>query len=63
MRMDDRIVKNKTVLDIAKSHSRSVGEVLLRWALAHEFTIIPKSSNQERQLINLRVMDFDLIED
>ena len=56
-------MKNQTVLDIAKSLSRSVGEVLLRWALAHEFTIIPKSSNPERQLINLRVMDFDLSED
>lgn len=63
MRMDDRIMKNKTALEIADKHKRSVSELLLRWALHHKFAIIPKSSKSERQLVNLRVMDFDLGED
>ena len=63
MRMDDRIMKNKTALEIANKYNRSVSELLLRWALYHKFAIIPKSSKTERQLVNLRVMDFDLGED
>ncbi len=50
-------------MKIAGEHGRTVGEILLRWALAHNYAVIPKSVTPARQELNLRVLDFDLGEE
>lgn len=37
-----------------------MGEVLLRWAVSHDYAVIPKSVNKSRQERNIRILEFDL---
>lgn len=48
---------------IADSHAKTPGEVVLRWALSHDYAVIPKSIEPVRQERNLGVLDFDLSEE
>ncbi len=48
------------VLDVAKRHSKSPAQVMIRWGLQHELVVIPKSTRPERIEENSRVFDFDL---
>ncbi|HEV2449566.1 MAG TPA: aldo/keto reductase [Thermoplasmata archaeon] len=49
-----------TLAGIARAHSRSPAQVLVRWGLQHEVVEIPKSSRAERIGENARVFDFSL---
>lgn len=44
----------------AQVHGRSPAQVVLRWALEHHQSIIPRSSKQWRMQENLAIFDFDL---
>ncbi|OMJ21255.1 4-dihydromethyl-trisporate dehydrogenase [Smittium culicis] len=57
------LLENKTILDIAKNHSVSAAQVLLRWAVQQNIVVIPKSTNAERMSLNLQVYDFFLSEE
>ncbi len=48
------------VKDIATAHGRTVGQVLLRWAVQRNTAVIPKTSRVERLSENLSVFDFEL---
>jgi diketogulonate reductase-like aldo/keto reductase len=54
-RLDDA-----TLQTVAKSHARTVPQVLLRWGLQHGLVEIPKSTRPERIQENLRLFDFEL---
>jgi diketogulonate reductase-like aldo/keto reductase len=46
--------------DIATNHNKTTAQVLLRWALQHDFLIIPKSVNHGRIVENSLLYDFEL---
>jgi diketogulonate reductase-like aldo/keto reductase len=51
------------VLDIAKAHGKTAGQVVLRWHLEHGTIIIPKSVTPERIASNIALFDFELSAD
>ena len=55
-----RHMKNETIEAIAKSHDKSVAQIMLRWAVGHDTVPIPKSSHPDRIIENLDVFDFEL---
>ncbi len=49
--------------DIAKAHSKSVAQIILRWHLQRGIVVIPKSTHIERMEENFNVFDFELSDD
>ncbi len=47
-------------MSIAKKHHKTVAQICLRWALQHDFIILPKSSDPSRIAENFKVTDFQL---
>jgi 2,5-diketo-D-gluconate reductase A len=54
---------NETLLEIARRHQKSVGQVVLRWNIQREVVAIPKSVHQARIIENFDVFDFELSTD
>lgn len=48
---------------IGKKYKKSVGQVVLRWAVQRGVASIPKSVRPERMAENLDVFDFELTDD
>jgi diketogulonate reductase-like aldo/keto reductase len=48
------------VKEIAKKHSRTVAQVLLRWAVQQKYVVIPKTSSESRLKENFDILDFEL---
>ena len=61
-RMDEKLVKNPVLMEIARSHKKTVVQVILRWDYQHGIISIPKSSNPERLMQNIDIFDFSLTE-
>lgn len=57
------VLEHDTVTSIAKAHSRSPAQVILRWATQRNIAVIPKSNHVERLTQNLNSADFDLTEE
>src|SRR4051812_22459432 len=49
--------------DIAKGHSKTPAQVVLRWGLQHGRSVIPKSTKPSRIAENIDVFDFELSAD
>lgn len=45
---------------IGNSHGKTVGQVLLRWAVQKNVSVIPGTSNPKHQAENLQIFDFEL---
>ncbi|KAK9234364.1 NADP-dependent oxidoreductase domain-containing protein [Lipomyces kononenkoae] len=54
------LLESDHVTSIAKSHSKTPAQVLLRWASQRGIAVIPKSNKKERLIENLNHVDFDL---
>ncbi|KAI9032446.1 aldo/keto reductase [Hyaloraphidium curvatum] len=48
---------------IAEKHGKTPAQVLLRWAIDHNYIVLPKSVHQDRILSNADVFDFKLDKD
>ena len=46
--------------EIASAYDKSTAQVLIRWALQHDFTVIPKSDDPDHIRANINVFDFEL---
>lgn len=55
--------ENEKLLEIAKSHGKTVGQIILRWNIQRGVVVIPKSIHKERIIENFDVWDFILTED
>ena len=53
-------LSDPVLVDIAKAHSVTPAQVVLRWHLDHGITVIPKSVNPERIAANFDLMHFSL---
>ena len=60
---DEGVPTNRNVLDIARRHDRTPGQIALRWAVQQDIVAIPKSGHPDRQLENAEVFDFELDDD
>ncbi|WP_327672796.1 MULTISPECIES: aldo/keto reductase [unclassified Streptomyces] len=54
---------NPVLSEIGEKHGKSVGQVVLRWAVQRGVASIPKSVRPERMAENLDVFDFELTDD
>ncbi|XP_054819237.1 non-functional NADPH-dependent codeinone reductase 2-like [Prosopis cineraria] len=59
---NNRILDNEILIDIAKSHGKSVAQVALRWLYEQGVSFIAKSYNKERMKQNLEIFDWSLTE-
>lgn len=57
---DDRLLNNDVLSQIAKAHSKSVVQVILRWHIQEGFSVIPGSANPEHIQENIEIFDFEL---
>ncbi|UKA49524.1 aldo/keto reductase [Arthrobacter sp. FW305-123] len=54
------VMEDATIADIARAHSKSPAQVMIRWHLQHGRSAIPKSTNPARIAENFDVFDFEL---
>jgi len=57
-----KVLHDPTLHEIAKTHSKSVGQVVIRWHLQIGTIVIPKSANPDRIHENFDVFGFELSE-
>jgi len=53
-------LQDETVAKIAKLHSKTPAQILIRWAIQRPTIVIPKSTNPKRLEENFNVFDFEL---
>ena len=56
----DNILNDKTLSKIAKSHKKSVAQVILRWVYQRGIVSIAKTTRPARMRENLNIFDFEL---
>jgi diketogulonate reductase-like aldo/keto reductase len=56
------LLKEKTLIDIAKEHGKTSAQVALRFLIENGIRVIPKSVNASRQKENFGIFDFALTE-
>lgn len=56
-------LRDETIQKIAKTHSKSAAQIILRWHLQEGTIVIPKSVTPDRIEENINVFDFELSED
>ncbi|MDU1891795.1 MAG: aldo/keto reductase [Dysgonomonas sp.] len=57
------LFEEKILTNIAKRHSKSPAQVILRWDYQRGVITIPKSANEKRMKENLDIFDFELTND
>lgn len=55
--------EEKLLQDIAETHDKTVGQVVLRWNIQRGVVVIPKTTHKERMIENINVWDFELSQD
>jgi len=54
------VVKIAEIDQIARTHDKTPSQIALRWAIQHNFAVIPKSTNPQHILENAQIFDFEL---
>ena len=54
------VLADPVIASIARKHDKTPAQVIIRWHIESGLTVIPKSSNRERQAENLDVFGFSL---
>lgn len=58
-----RYLNDPLIMDLANKYKKSAAQIILRWHLEHDYIIIPRSTNSERQKENISLFDFSLTAD
>ena len=58
----ESVITQKIITDTAEKHGKTPAQVVLRWGVQRDCTIIPKSSRVERLKENIEIFDFALSE-
>src|SRR5271167_3957466 len=56
-------LEDPVIADVAKAHGKSPAQVMLRWGLQRDRSVIPKSTKPSRIAENINVFDFELSAD
>lgn len=54
------IFRNPVLAEIAATHGKTVGQVILRWHIQRGVVVIPKTVHKERMVENISIFDFAL---
>lgn len=54
------IMEDKSLLQIAEKHNKTVAQIILRWHIERGCPVIPKSSHADRVKENINIFDFKL---
>ncbi len=57
------ILEHETITEIAETHRKSAGQIILRWHYQLGASTVPRSTSPVRQLENISIFDFSLNED
>jgi 2,5-diketo-D-gluconate reductase A len=57
------LLAHPAIVEVARAHERTPGQIVLRWEVQLDVVPIPKSSDATRQQQNLAVFDFELTDD
>ena len=57
-----KILEEDMLAELAKSHGKSVAQIVLRWHIQRGVAVIPKSNSMDRITENMNVFDFELSE-
>lgn len=57
------LLTNPVVLKVAQETNRSVNQVLLRWAIQHQYLVLPKSVHPDRIISNADIFSFVISEE
>lgn len=56
----NKLFSNAVLVDVARKHGKSVGQVVLRWVVQRGVVALAKSVRKERMVENLAIFDFAL---
>jgi len=59
-KVEESVMTEKCVADIAAKHGKTPAQVVLRWGVQRGHAVIPKSIKPERQAENISIFDFAL---
>jgi diketogulonate reductase-like aldo/keto reductase len=54
------VLQDPKIVALAEKYNKNVGQVILRWLLQQNISVLPKSSSESRMRSNLEVTDFSL---
>lgn len=57
------LLKDPTIMEIAKAHGKTAAQVILRWHIQEGFSVIPGASNPDYIEENIDIFDFTLTDD
>ena len=57
---DKKLIKNKTIMNLAEKYNKNVYQIILKWGLSQGFVMLPRSSKKTHVGENLQISDFEL---
>ena len=58
-----KVLDDAVITELAETHGKSTGQIVLRWHVQHGNVVFPKSVNPDRLKQNIDVFDFHLTDD
>lgn len=57
------VLQDPAIVALAEKYGKNVGQVILRWLIQQQISVLPKSSSEARMRSNMDVFDFSLTEE
>lgn len=57
------VLKDPIIMELAEKYRKNSGQIILRWLVQQDISVLPKSSNETRMKSNLEIYDFSLTSD